>query len=185
MRHHWLRRITGRRATPVRAPATPDDTGTDLVLAWIGDVTAGLANPPPGPPESAAARSCDGLFTAAALSAVLIEKVDPRPEYRIANRYCLAAAIEFMKALGEETLRRYRIRAATPVGWERMTADLDERAIAAKMIQLGEALQLTLCAVTIDATLTTDIRDVADDFGLPAAAAIVDSFQTVLTHPDS
>lgn len=178
----WLRRLIGRRTPRISAPAAPvDTTGTDLVLGWIDSVVAGLTHPPSGPPEAAPARACDGLFTAATVAAVLIEKVRPWQELKTANHRCLVAAVEFMKALGEETLRTHRIAGVVQVAWNDMTPEMDTAAICARMIQLGETLQLALLAVTTDVSLSADVRDVADDYGLPAADTVIEAFDAVRT----
>ncbi|MFE3444410.1 hypothetical protein ACFXNW_15380 [Nocardia sp. NPDC059180] len=179
MRNPWRRR---RRAEP---PARAvDHSGTDLVIRWIDAVTTGLADAPPGPPEAAPARVCDGMFTAATIAAVLIERVSDRTEYRVANNRCLAASVEFMKVLGEDTLRRYRIQSdAQPVGLDEVNSDADELAIARHLALLGEALQIALCAVTTDPALSAEIRETANDSGLLAADVLVETCQTIQSDP--
>lgn len=183
MRDRWLRRLTGPRAVRSTASRARDETGTELVIAWIDAAARGLANPAPGPSVAAASRVCDGLFTVAAITAVLHEKVAAQHEYRTINLHCVSAAVEFMKVLGEDTLRTHRIGAVRPVGWEQMTPAMNASAITARLIHLGEALQLALCAVTIDPTLTPEVREVADAYGLPAATVIVKACRTLLTDP--
>lgn len=176
----WFRR---REEPFLRAPASSDATGTDLVVAWIDAVTTGLASAPPGPPEAAPARVCDGMFTAATIVAVLIEKVADRTEYRVANNRCMASAVDFMKVLGEDTLRRYRIDGVQPVGWENMDAEMDEPVIARRLGSLGEALQMALLAVTTDYDLSDEVREAAEESGLLAADVLVEACQAIQTDP--
>jgi hypothetical protein len=171
MRNRWR-----RRQRSVTRPAT------DRVTGWIDAVITGLAHPAAGPPEAGAARICDGLFTAATVSAVLLERVRRRPEYQAAHHRCIAAAIEFMKVLGEDTLRRHRI-VAVPARWDEITPGVDARLVAGRMAQLGEALQIALCAVTTDVLLSPDIREVAELYGIPAAAVVADAYRVVTTDP--
>ncbi|ONM50573.1 hypothetical protein [Nocardia donostiensis] len=180
MRNPWWR--LRRRAQQIVAPEPVDDTGTDLVIRWIDTVTTALAEPPKGPPEAAPARVCDGMFTAATIAAVLIEKVADRTEYRVANNRCMAAAVDFMKVLGEDTLRRHRIH-AQPVGLDQLSPDMNELAIARHLAQLGEALQLSLCAVTTDDALSIEVRDTANDSGLLAADVLVEVCQAIQSDP--
>lgn len=166
-----------------REPQPSNASGTDVVVRWIDAVTTGLAAAPPGPPEAAPARVCDGMFTAATIVAVLIDKIADRTEYRVANNRCMAAAVDFMKVLGEDTLRRYRIAGVQPVGWENMDEEMDELVIARRLARLGEALQLALLAVTTDYDLSDEVREAAEESGLLAADVLVEACQAIQTDP--
>ncbi|NUP28785.1 MAG: hypothetical protein HOQ44_19230 [Nocardia sp.] len=176
----WFRR---REIQPAQQLVPRDASGTELVVEWIDAVTTGLATAPPGPPEAAPARVCDGMFTAATIVAVLIEKIADRTEYRVANNRCMASAVDFMKVLGEDTLRRYRIDGVQPVGWENMGTEMDEMVIASRLGQLGEALQLALLAVTTDYDLSDEVREAAEESGLLAADVLVEACQAIQTDP--
>lgn len=180
MRNPWWRLRRRAQRLVVQKPAAESDT--ELVARWIDTVTTALAQPAHGPPEAAPARVCDGMFTAATIAALLIEKVADRTEYRVANNRCMAAAVDFMKVLGEDTLRRHRIH-ARPVGLEQISSDMDEHVVARHLAQLGEALQLALCAVTTDTELAPDVRDTANDSGLLAADVLVEVCQAIRSDP--
>ncbi|NKY56844.1 hypothetical protein [Nocardia flavorosea] len=176
----WFRR---RDEPNVYEPQRTDASGTELVVEWIDAVTTGLATAPPGPPEAAPARVCDGMFTAATIVAVLIDKIADRTEYRVANNRCMASAVDFMKVLGEDTLRRYRIDGVQPVGWENLGPEMDEALIARRLGRLGEALQLALLAVTTDYDLSDEVREAAEESGLLAADVLVEACQAIQTDP--
>lgn len=176
----WFRR---QRARQPERPVPAATTGTELVVRWIDAVTTAIATARPGPAETIPARICDGMFTAASVTAVLIEKGADRNEYRVAHNRCMAAAVEFMKVLGEDTLRRHRVHAAQPVGWKDEDDELDEPLVVYRLGLLGEALQLALCAVTTDRGLPEDIRESAEESGLLAADVLVEACEAVRTDP--
>lgn len=180
MRYPWRRRARESRreqqAPPRRLP------GVTQVNTWIDAVTTGLADGAARSPEAAAARACDALFTSATVAAVMVERGRPCPEYRAVHQRCLAGAIEFMKLLGEDTLRRHRVHTRTPLGWDEL-GPADAVAIAEHLAVLGEALQIALCALTTDPALGPELREIADTHGLPAAAVIVDSCQSIRADP--
>lgn len=182
MRLPWRWSLRREEQFP-REPQPPSASGTEVVVRWIDAVTTGLATAPPGPPEAAPARVCDGMFTAATIVAVLIDKIADRTEYRVANNRCMASAVDFMKVLGEDTLRRHRIAGVQPVGWENMGTEMDELVIARRLARLGEALQLALLAVTTDYELPEEVREAAEESGLLAADVLVEACQAIQTDP--
>lgn len=170
-----------RRARPASAADTHAGTSANVefVTAWLTALADALADPEPGPPEAAPARVCNGMFTAATISAVLVDRVVDRPEYRAVNSHCIAAAVQFMKVLGEDTLRRYRLAVEGPKNWDRLGPGSDDLAIAEGLADLGEALQMVLCAVTTDPMLAPDVRDTADGCGMRAAGVLVRACRSI------
>ncbi len=175
MRNLWRRRSREPQPAVRRLP------GVTQVNDWIDAVATGLCDHR-REPEATAARACDALFTAATVAAVMVERGKPCPEYRAVHQRCLTGAIEFMKLLGEDTLRRHRAQTRTPLGWDEL-GPADAVQIAEHLTGLGEALQIALCALTTDPRLGPDLREVADVHGLPAAAVIVDSCFFIRADP--